>query len=249
MPLTLLQSDVTSLVVSQPFGSTVFRPLCGHALVSEAAAEVDSQILIRSSYQLTLLTAFIHQNSLNGASTIRSRVNGANGTLAISVAAGATGTAVDTGPGDSLVDGDLVCTQSVTGGTSGSYRPLRIYYGLSDSIGSKTIVGSVGQTGFGEFTASTNRWLPIFGRINAAGTDETLQPYTFRYDATFSNLRVRVNQNSIANPSTFRTRKNGANGGQSVSITGSTTGSFEDTTGTDTVTDGDSLNYQVEPGA
>lgn len=248
MSTTLLQNETQETSVSQVAATTIFRALTGRSAISEQSIEANAQNLIHTSYQLTLLTVKITQNTLNGTSTIKSRVNGADGTLAVSIPAGATGEAVDTGPGDALVNGDLVCSASVAGGSSGSYRPIRIYCGLVDEAGDKSILGLCGQSGFGEFTTAITRWVPIAGFINAGGSVEANQPYTVRATATFAHLRVFVNQNSITAASTFSTKKNSTTGGQSVSITGNTTGSFEDASGSDSLVDSDTLHYEVVPG-
>lgn len=62
---------------------------------------------------------------------------------------------------------------------------------------------------------------------------------------TLSGLLVNVSANNLADDATVRTRKNAVNGGQIVTITASTTGQFTDSSGSDAIVDGDTLNYQV----
>ena len=61
----------------------------------------------------------------------------------------------------------------------------------------------------------------------------------------FSKLRVYIQTNTRSTTSTFRTRKAGANGNQSVSIASSTTGEFEDNSNSDTVAEGDLFNFEM----
>jgi hypothetical protein len=58
-----------------------------------------------------------------------------------------------------------------------------------------------------------------------------------------------VVSNTVTATSTLRTRKNGANGGGAISISASTTGYFEDTSGTDAIMSTDYVNYQIVTGA
>ena len=66
---------------------------------------------------------------------------------------------------------------------------------------------------------------------------------------TLSNLLVWVSANTITDNSTLRLRKNGANVKQTITITGSGTGVFEDLTNDDLVADTDDINCQIVTGA
>ena len=65
---------------------------------------------------------------------------------------------------------------------------------------------------------------------------------------TFQNLFFRVTTNTINGSTTTTCRKNAANGNQSVSISASTTGIFEDTSNTDNYVDGDDINALIVAG-
>ena len=80
-------------------------------------------------------------------------------------------------------------------------------------------------------------------------TTEAAAQITYRSGGVFSNLYINILTNTITATSTFRTRNNGANAAMVVSITASTTGKFEDTSNTDTVTAGDEWNYIFTTGA
>lgn len=78
---------------------------------------------------------------------------------------------------------------------------------------------------------------------------EAIYQTRIRDTCTLSHLYVNVTANTVSATSTIRTRKNGANGGQSVSIGSDATGLFEDTSNTDSLADGDLACYQVVAGA
>lgn len=101
------------------------------------------------------------------------------------------------------------------------------------------------------------------GLVLAAGLVRSLA--TYGYLATFSaeadaqievnesyileKLFLRVTANATTASSTIRSRKNGANGGQSVSVGAGLTGVFEDASGSDSLTSGDLFNGHVTVGA
>lgn len=78
----------------------------------------------------------------------------------------------------------------------------------------------------------------------SANATETNRQFTYRTAGTLSNLWIRVTANTLNGSTTFRTRKNLADGNQSVSVGSSTTGAFEDTVNTDSVAAADEINYQ-----
>ena len=100
----------------------------------------------------------------------------------------------------------------------------------------------------GASTANTTQYWNHIGGINPTATEADAN-HTIWQAGTYNNLRVGINTNSVAATSTFRTRKNTANGGQSVSVTSSGTGIFADTTNSDTIAANDLVCIQSVPGA
>lgn len=86
------------------------------------------------------------------------------------------------------------------------------------------------------------------GALEANATEASKQ-ITFRSGGVLSNLYAVVTANGVSATTTLRTRVNGSNGAQSVSIGAGVTGEFEDTTNTDTISAGDEVNYQMVVGA
>lgn len=98
------------------------------------------------------------------------------------------------------------------------------------------------------YGANLTRFAPIGGATTAI-TTETASQITYESAGVLSNLFIFVATNTVSAASTFRTRKNIANGAQSTSITASTTGIFEDNANTDSVVAGDEVNYSLVTGA
>lgn len=90
------------------------------------------------------------------------------------------------------------------------------------------------------FIAGTSHVLP--------SATEARRQITYKHGGVLSNLAVRISANDRG-ASTARTRINGSNGTQSASIGASTTGYFEDTTNSDTITADDEVCTAIEVGA
>jgi len=93
--------------------------------------------------------------------------------------------------------------------------------------------------------ASQTQSFPVANTNLASGIDNV---FTTHAAGTYSKLFINVVANDRA-ASSFKFRKNGADGNQVISITGSTTGDFEDTSNSDAVVDGDEINLRTSTGA
>lgn len=226
-------------------GSTNFCPL-GSTYTPPTGAEALSQVLARSSYTMANLFLRVVTNGTTGSSTSTSRKNAAPGNMSVTIGAGLTGTFEDTVNTDSLVTGDLFCERLVVGAGGSINRSL---LGVTlDNSGSNYDRIFVNGEGLGILPGSS---ITVFQSLSGpigANTTEADQQLTFRTAATLSNLRVYVSVGAAA-ATTFRTRKNGANGNQSVIAPLGVTGSFEDTTNTDSVVAGDEICMSVVLGA
>jgi len=98
-------------------------------------------------------------------------------------------------------------------------------------------------------TASTTEYFPLSGYLAAVTTTEAHRDIIFRSAGTLAQLYVRIPTNATTAQSTIRTRKNAANGGQTITVNSGATGEFEDTSGTDTVAAADKLCLQTVTGA
>jgi hypothetical protein len=85
-------------------------------------------------------------------------------------------------------------------------------------------------------------------RDSTSEVTEANTQITYNNPGRLSNLTMGVFSNTVTAASTIRTRKNGANGSQSISVGSSATGLFQDTTNSDTVAATDKINYQLVVG-
>lgn len=96
--------------------------------------------------------------------------------------------------------------------------------------------------------AASTRYVALSGGQVTSATEADLQTLV-RDTLTLDNLFVRITANATTATSTVRSRKNAANGAQSVSIGSGATGVFEDTTNSDSLVSGDLVNAQAVVGA
>lgn len=219
-------------------GLTRWYPLAGSP-VQENATESLSQTLLRSSY--TGSNMMINVTAVTGTATVTSRKNAGAGSQTISVTT--TGQKEDTTHTDTLVSGDLINYQiAMSAGHSDTVTFKSLSTLLDDSGANVPIVTG---TCFAADPASSGTVYGRFtGHLETRSTTEANHQVTLRATATLTRFRVWIDAQS--GTSTMRTRINAADGGQSVSV--ASTGSKEDTSGSDSVVSGDLLAWQQTGG-
>lgn len=213
----------------------------------KGTTETNQQILIRSAGTLTKLYVRVTANTIAGTTTFRTRINATtNGNLSVSIGSSATGAFEDTTNSDTIAAGDKICFQSVPGAATNtmSIGLYTVFYGVSG-----TTISRVGTSGLENYaTASTTAYQGLWGRQSAANTTEANVKTRIREAGTFKNLAVGVRTNARTTDTTFRSRKNGANGNLLVTIGAGVTGWVEDTTNSDTVAVDDDYNTSITTG-
>lgn len=248
MAKTLLGSGFapgTSVANTTQYWSIIGRNNAGNT------TETNVQMLLRSPGTLSNLSGRMTANSLSGGNlTIRTRLNGANGGQSVSVSAGATGQFRDTTGTDTIAAADKVCIQTVPPSTGTfTFRQVgQLFDAITDTV---TIVGLSGNsTGIGLATASVTRYASLGGSV-VSFTDttitETHAKTRLKAAGTFKNLCVRVTANARTTDTTFRGRKNGADGNLAIAVGSGITGWLEDTD-SDTVAVDDDYNFSVTTG-
>ena len=191
---------------------------------------------VNDSYTLDNLFVLVTANNVDNASTIRTRKNGANGGLSVSVAANTTGDFEDQAGSDSLIDGDTWGYQVVVGaGAGGDVLTLTLISVTADAGSDIPFLLSSTSASVG---ATLTRYYAVIGSQSVATTEADVQ-YRFRVASTLSNLTVRVITNASTGTTTVRLRKNTADGNQVLSIATLATWFFEDAVNTDSIASGD----------
>lgn len=104
--------------------------------------------------------------------------------------------------------------------------------------------GCILKSGIGGGALSAG--VTAFGMAGGAGdysTTETNAEFTVRFSLHSFGMYVYVTNNSTDGATTFRMRKNVADGNQTVSVSAGGTGSFTDSVDTDDFASGDSVDY------
>jgi len=233
---------------SYAHATTFYNPYVG-TTASFSTTEADGQITARVAQIVKNLWVMVTSNSLNSASTINSRHNGAAGNLTISVAATATGTFQDTTHSDSIAAGDTFNFQIVAGGTAVA-EVMVAFLSVNLVVTSSTtwLMVSYESTAGVALTGGTTQFFMISGDINNNSVTETVVQWTIRFGGTWSNLTARITASTTTLASTVNSRIGAANGTQTLSIAAATTGTFEDTTHTDAIVAGNLLDTEFISG-
>jgi hypothetical protein len=200
------------------------------------ATEAKRQCKINAAGTLTNLYVRVLSNSRTTSTSFKTRINGVDGVLAISVSAGTTGEFEDTTHSDTIAAGDLVCW-SILGGaetTAITFSPVAFSFvstaGLFVAAASNTL--SQG--------ASTNRYA-VLSQGPSSQNVEGNSKSRIKEAVTFSKLSVYVSTGPSLNCTTT-VRKNGVATSLSVTLLASTTGWFTDSSNTATFAAGDDFS-------
>jgi len=230
--------------------TTSFEPLTsGNLVTGEADTEDKTQSYSGIAGKLVNLFVYVSVNNRVNDSTVRSRVNTANGNLIVTISAGSTGIFEDLSNSDTISAADL------------------INYSFTLGTGTQTITCNIISV---EFVSTLRQNLVIAGRADAGvslnsattafftvgGVELTntnfLTESTFRNKAlsnfTASNLSIRLDSNTINGTSSFTLRANASNTTLTVSITAATSGRFTDTVNTPSIVLNDILTHGITTG-
>ena len=190
---------------------------------------------------ISLVGLFISAND-RGASTWKVRKNTADGSTSISIGASGTGQFEDTTNTDAFVDNDLLCYQVITGAGGTQFRPETTWHTFAPTSGTQTYLSNESQN----FSGTADNFF-AFCEASLLTTENQAQG-TIGVAATLQNAMSNVQSNTRSDTCTFRTRINIANGNIAMQYLTTATGIVEDVSNTDTVADGDEINWMWDQG-
>lgn len=243
--VTKMLSTLSQDVTNNTSNNTYFRSAFGTTTGSISNTEAQCKNRQRKAGKYRNCDVFVKSNSNTNASTWRSRKNGANGSISISIPAKTTGEITDTTDFDSVSPGDDFCYSNTTGASTVSieiaWATIEFASTNQDSIHSSSYDGGQSVN-----TSTTNYWSlagDLLGNLTTESDSQTLVNSAY----TFSELTINVQSNTITNPSTLTLRANGADTSLSVSIGASQTGVVSDSINTDnyTASSTDLVNYKL----
>ena len=207
------------------------------------ATEAGSQFTTRIAGTLSNLFVYISANSSNYTTTLRLRKNTANGNQVISITAAATGQFEDISNTDTLTSGDIVNYSSITGAGTGTITLQNISILFEATTNLVNFYNTSGN--FVNTASQTSYWQLSAANINTTESNVLL---VFKNAGTFKNLFVKITQNNRSTATTYTVRQNAADTTITLSVTGSTTGIFEDTSHTATISVDDTSAFKIITG-
>ena len=230
--------------VTTSVNGTKYYPCFQGDSLFATSTEANVQVKHQIETKFKNLRAYVSTNNAGVTSTIKLRINGANGSNSVSISAGATGWFEDTTNTDTISAGDKVnFSFSKSDANSMVIKNITVDC-LATSAYQK---GGYYATGDNLSTASTAYYFPFGGSVNST-TEGITQKRRIRSSCTGKNLQVYVSANARSTTTTVRSRVNGADGNQVISISAGATGWFEDTTNTDTLVQDDDYNASITTG-
>lgn len=211
---------------------------CGIGVYQLSAGTTVGVIYDRLKYYesgtLSLFTVVVTSSTTGSACTATIQKGGSPGNQTVSIGTAASGTFTDNSNTDSVVNGDLwyMNFSTVSSGTALVSGISTVFDAASNT---SNVLGKLSSAGAG---ASPPVGFFYFGPSGGASTVESSNQAKIKTDGTLQNLYFYINANSAVT-ATFGTRLNGVSGNLVISVTGATTGTFEDTSHTDTVHSGD----------
>jgi len=218
---------------------TRFWPIVNES--QSETTEANAENVIRFAATMSRLREFYSVNTLNGAVTVVSRINSADGNLTMSITAATTGEFEDTSNSDTLAAGDTIDLSHTEGATTGSATAAIHQVRL---IGTSSNAFFIAHSGADAINDGETNFCMLEG-VASPSTEPTTQMKFRAVGATVNNLFFRSQANSIDGVTTVRNRINGANGSLSVSVGSLATGNFEDTSNEDEIKIGDTANFQL----
>lgn len=223
--------------------TTVYRAIgAGFPGAANTGAEADKAQTCRIATRYTNLGVLVWSND-RGASTYKFRKNTANGNQSIPITAATPGFYQDNTNSDTVAAGDTIAVQLVTG-SGGTTFVDQVFTNTAGISVHQVLVSS---QGFSTSTASQNNFTACMGTCQTSTTEANVQ-FTNRAYGAFQNLQVLVSANGRASNSSAALRIGGSDTALVVTITGSTPGSYEDTTHTVTSNYGDVISQRITTG-
>lgn len=228
-------------------GTTRYTPAASAISFQTASNEEFVEVPIRDAGTFSHAYVRVTANSLSGSSTVTLRKSRVDTALVATVGAGQTGVFEDTSNSVSFANTDEADWE-VTAGAGTTITIAVIGAKFTPDSGSNTLSYLfLGSGGTNITVASVNRYMPLAGPTTLEA-DEADVKSRIGFAISSRNLTVQINTNARTTDTTFRTRKNGANGGQSVTVGSGQTGVFEDSSGSDDLAASDDLNFSVTTG-
>lgn len=206
------------------------------------ANKANVQVPMHSAGTLTRFWVRIATND-RGASTSFLQVNGTNSALTVSIPSSSTGEFEDATNTVTIAAGDLLSYRITTGSGGTTFNVSQMATLFEPTSGTDV----VRHTAVGALTTSVDSEtasFPIVGQMSGVPSEATQQIVWRETTATARRPAVRVSANSRTTATSFTLRRNGADSTVLISVAASTTGLLQDSTVTQAISVGDTLNWR-----
>ena len=241
---------VTHIDFPTPGSSVTGQLPMGSGQESLGGTAAQGRVTNRSSAgTLKNFYANVTTNSNTNTVTLAVRINGSVANLSISVTSGTTGVLSDLSGSDAVADGDTFNHTAAFGASGVAFACLLgVQYETSGQFIFQPGAGIGGPVT--QSTASTSYFSSSAGRISLS-TSENVSRHSAIGATTISKLQFQVSANARSTSTVIISRNNGADGNQTATVTASSTGLFEDTSNSDSVSDGNyySTKYTLGTGS
>ena len=212
-------------------------------------AEERVELPIRDAGTASNLFVYVSTNTVSANTTVTVRKSRVDTAITVTYASDETGIKEDTANTATFAATDEIDIEVATGTEAGTNTITFTAMGLSYTPSSNTI--SIAEH-LSEATAPVNNTTYFFPpggvTVSAFTATEANCQYRVRQAFTAQDFYTFMTSNARTTNLTVKTRKNGADGAQSVVYTSGQTGAKEDTANTDSLAVGDDYNYAVTGG-
>ena len=231
--------------------ATYYSVAANGGLVAQTTAnEAFAKITQRAAGTARSLLVNVSANALADDSTFRTRLNGANGGMSVTITAGTTGQFSDSSGSDVIASGDTYNYQIVVPLDDPGFTFVANVASVTFAATTSTVI-RYAAVDFSDLSSGSTYYIGMANCSTSGSghTTEAWHSFDTNAAATYQNLYVYVSVNSGATATSVFLRQNGADTTVTVSCTGATTGSFEDafaTTGHSVTTAAnDDMNYSI----
>ncbi len=183
--------------------------------------------------------AYVSANARTTNTTFRFRKNAGNGNQSVVFGSGVSGLLRDTSNTDSITAGDLVNFSFSTLGSGGNINIRNFQITLvSDNPQQITFLGA---SAFTRSSTASSIWISPIGGLGTNTSTETQQKMFIGSVGEVSKFGIYVSANASNRDMSIRMRISGTNGNNDITNLQGTTGWFQDTTNTDTITSTDTI--------
>jgi len=217
-----------------PASVTSYLPIGGsNNNVTNNTTEANAKVRQRKAGTYQAATIHIGTNGRSTATTFKSRKNGVDGTMTVSIASGAgsIGFFSDTTHTDTIAAGDDYNLSTVTGTGTGALNVDTTYIEFSST--NSDSINVCADHNLRTQNISLTRNQALGGLLTNTGTTELDVEVIANVAFTYSELTINVTTNTVTAASTLTLRANAAAAGLvSASVTANGTGVFSDSTHT-----------------